>query len=80
VLDERLGDALDAALNAPTPDERRALHDAARGILDEYREYVADEPIFADIDDNGFLPITVRATLDASLKAIDQQLRRQGAR
>jgi hypothetical protein len=74
-LDERLIDKLDEALNATTPQERIRLHDEARNIVQEYRDYVNSEALFEDIDDNGFVPVAITSTLNASLGAIEKQLR-----
>lgn len=74
-LDERLMDKLDEALNAATPEARTALHQEAREIVDEYMDYVKGEELFEDIDDNGFVAVTIASTLNASLATMAKQLR-----
>jgi len=67
VLDERLIDKLDEALNAATPQARQQLHLQAREIVDEYLEFVETDELVADIDANGFVDTAVRATLTTRL-------------
>ncbi|MDY0746206.1 hypothetical protein SNE35_16935 [Paucibacter sp. R3-3] len=67
VLDERLIDKLDEALNAATPQARQQLHLQAREIVDEYLEFVETDELVADIDANGFVDTAVRSTLTARL-------------
>jgi len=73
-LDERLIDKLDDALNAASPDERKGFHQEARKIVDEYLHYVKGEELFDDIDDNGFVPVAIASTLNASLGTMARQL------
>ena len=68
VLDERLIDKLDEALNATTPQTRQQLHLQAREIVDEYLEFVETDELVADIDANGFVDTAVRATLTTRLQ------------
>lgn len=69
VLDERLLDALDAALNAG-PEQRPALQRQAGAILADYRAFMASSALLAAIDGNPFKPCTVRRNLDTALKAV----------
>lgn len=73
-LDERLIDKLDEALNSSDPAQRRVLHAQALGIVGGYRDFVRSDALLADIDDNGFLDLEVRATLDGALAAMAAQL------
>lgn len=73
-LDERLIDKLDEALNSSDPAQRRALHAQALEIVGGYRDFVRSDALLADIDDNGFLDLEVRATLDGALAAMAAQL------
>jgi hypothetical protein len=74
-LDERLIDKLDEMLNAQSPADSRRLHAEAREIVDEYIDYVKSEELFADIDDNGFVPVAITSALNAALGAMARQLR-----
>jgi hypothetical protein len=74
VLDERLIDKLDEALNATTPQARNDLQAEAGTIIEEYMAYVKSEALFDDIDDNGFVPVAIASTLNASLNAMAKQL------
>ncbi len=67
VLDERLIDKLDEALNATTPQARQKFHLQAREIVDEYLEFVETDELVADIDANGFVDTAVRSTLTTRL-------------
>jgi hypothetical protein len=73
-LDERLIDKLDDALSAASPDERNGFHQEARKIVDEYLDYLKGEELFDDIDDNGFVPVAIASTLNASLGTMARQL------
>jgi hypothetical protein len=74
VLDESLIDKLDEALNAPTPEQRTARHDEARDIIADYLEFVKNDALIGDIDDNGFTPVHVRSTLTTTLNALAGKL------
>ena len=65
-LDERLADTLDDATNATDPVERKALADRSREIIKGYQAFMANEPIFAEIDANPFVPLAFTKTMTAS--------------
>lgn len=73
-LDQRLIDKLDEALNAPVPEQRAARHREAAAILREYQEYVTNDPLFNAIDDNGFVPLTIRKNVLAALHGLASKL------
>ncbi len=73
-LDTRLSDKLDEALNAPTPEQRQHLNGEASRIVGEYRGFVETEPLMEMIDDNGFLPLTVRKSLLSTLDVLADKL------
>jgi hypothetical protein len=73
VLDERLIDKLDEALNAEG-EQRRALHGEARGIIAEYLDFVNSEPLMQDIDSSGFIDLQILPTLSAQLQRMDAEL------
>jgi len=53
-LDTRLADALDAAYKAKDDQARVPLLEKAKGIMDEYLDYVKQEPLIDHMDDNPF--------------------------
>lgn len=74
-LDESLADTLDAALNATVDDKRHALHRQAQQQIEQFLAYVEQDPLLANIDSNPFVPVTVRATLHTTLRALAQTLK-----
>jgi len=74
VLDERLIDKLDEALNATEAAQRQRLHLQAREIVDEYIEFIDTDDLVADIDSNGFVDVAVRSTLTRTLNALASKL------
>ena len=70
LLDDRLSEKLDALRGATDPGEKSALTDQARQIVIEYQSLVAEDPLMADIDDNGFIPLDVKAKVTAALDAV----------
>ena len=78
VLDERLIDTLDEALNAEDPQERKALHAEAREIVDEYLEFVREDELLQDIDSNGFIDVAIHSTLTATLGVLSRRLAELG--
>ncbi len=72
-LDTRLEDKLDEILGAAEGPKRVALKDEARAIIASYEEELAEE-FFADLEDNGFMPLTVKAPAQAALNTIAQSL------
>lgn len=74
-LNESLADTLDAALNAPVDDKRHALHRQAQQQIEQFLAYVEQDPLLANIDNNPFVPVTVRATLHTTLRALAQTLK-----
>ncbi|HEY4079247.1 MAG TPA: hypothetical protein VGM81_01005 [Burkholderiaceae bacterium] len=73
ILDERLIDKLDDALNAEGA-QREALHAEAREIIDEYLDFVNTDALMQDIDDNGFIDVKIRSTLDQQLQRMAKEL------
>lgn len=74
-LDERLIDKLDEALNAEAGPARKALTDEAREIISEYTDYVANDDLLRDVDDNGFVDVEIIPAVTSALRAIDAQLK-----
>jgi hypothetical protein len=69
-LDNRLGDTLDEALNAEPPEVRAAKQTEAVKIAEDYLEYVHDDDLLNDIDDNGITRVRIRTRLMATLHEI----------
>ncbi|HVY14285.1 MAG TPA: hypothetical protein VHB27_03590 [Rhodopila sp.] len=72
-LDQRLIDTLDKALNAEGP-ERSKHQQAAKGLIEEYRTFVASDPMVAAVDNNGFTRTRIRPTVDQTLKVLSESL------
>jgi len=70
VLDDRLIDQLNALRGTTDPDQKRALSDQARGIVREYQAYVNHDKLMADIDDNGFVQLDLKAKIMAALETV----------
>jgi len=75
VLDERLIDKFDEALNATLEPDRRARQDEAREIVDEYMDYIRSDEFLHAIDDNGFVDVAIVSSLTACLTTVGKQLR-----
>lgn len=73
VLDERLIDKLDDALNA-SGDARAALQREASGIVDEYLDFVSTDALMQDIDRNGFIDLDIQSSLVARLRRMNEAL------
>ncbi len=71
-LDESLADKLDEATNATDAAKRGELVTEARAIMDKYAQYLAGEPLIADLDDNPFVPLAIRATIGGTLNALSK--------
>lgn len=78
VLDERLIDTLDEALNAEDPEARKELHDEAREIVAEYLEFVKENELLQEIDSNGFVDVAIHSTLTATLGVLSRRLAELG--
>jgi len=74
VLDERLIDTLDDLLNESDSDRQQELRRTATTILGEYAEYVANDGMLQEIDQNEFKPVKVYATLQSTLSDLRSQL------
>jgi hypothetical protein len=69
-LDASLSEKLNAVAGAVDPAQRAKLIGEARGIMAQYQSYVASEPLLADLDDNPFVPLTIRQTVSTTLSAL----------
>jgi len=73
-LDESLADKLDEAINAEDPGKRQLLIGEAKQIIQRYTDYMEGESLIADLDDNPFVPVAIRATLTATLSALSKTI------
>lgn len=74
-LDEELADRLDEATNETDPTKRQALIAAARQAIARYQAFVAQDKVIADLDANPFVPLTIGATLGATLNTLAAAVR-----
>lgn len=73
-LDTRLIDKLDEALNAEQVEQRKQKQIEALDIVDEYLDFVEDDDLIGDIDDNGFIGVNIRGRLVATLNDLAKRL------
>lgn len=73
ILDERLIDKLDDALNA-SGDARANLQREASGIVDEYLDFVSTDALMQDIDRNGFVDLDIQSSLMTRLRRMNEAL------
>lgn len=71
-LDDSLADKLDEAANAADPAQHQKLVEEAKGIIKGYSDFLASEPLIADLDDNPFVPLSIKATMTATLAALSK--------
>jgi len=57
-------------VNATDAAKRTALIDEAKALIKRYRDFVTTEPLFTDLDNNPFVPLTIRDTVSKTLDAI----------
>lgn len=70
----QLNEALDDALNATDDTARQAEHKKVIDIVEQYRKFVAVDPLVKQIKANPFVSIDLQAHLDKSLNTIRTQL------
>jgi hypothetical protein len=71
-LDESLADKLDEATKATDPAARAKLVAEAKSKLSFYAKYLAAEPLLKDLDENPFLPLTIRATIGGTIQQLSR--------
>lgn len=74
VFDESLADALDGALNATDPDEKKRFHDEARALIVRYEGFLKTDPVVQELDTNPFVPIAVQSTLTGTLSVLASKI------
>lgn len=73
-LDLRLIDKLDEALNATDPATRQKKHREAKGIVNEYLDFIGTDQVMAKIDENGFAVTKVKKVVEGALKTMAGKL------
>jgi hypothetical protein len=71
-LDATLADKLDEATNATDPAARAKLVAEAKSKMAFYASYLATEPLLKDLDENPFLPLTIRATIGGTIQQLSR--------
>ena len=71
-FDESLADKLDEAASEPDAGRRSELVAEARGIISRYETFLANDTLIADLDDNPFVPLSIHATISATLAALSK--------
>jgi hypothetical protein len=72
-LDEKtLADLLDEASSATDPAKRTKLVADAKTTMGKYAKYLASEPLLKDLDENPFLPLTIRATIGGTIQQLSR--------
>jgi hypothetical protein len=71
-FDVELADKLDAAVNATDPAQRGELVKEARSLMERYQKFLDGEPLIGDLDDNPFIPLSIHATISATLAALSK--------
>ncbi len=72
-LDARLTDQLHAYARLDGSRRREAAA-AIRDTLQDYRDFAAGSPLVQEIDDNPFVPVAVRKTIEASISALSRSI------
>ncbi len=73
-LDESLADTLDAATNETNPTKRADLVKEAKDIMQKYAQYLTSEPLIKDLDENPFLPLSIRATVGGTISTLSKAI------
>jgi len=69
-FDEKLADKLDEATNAADAALRTQLVADAKALIATYQQFLDGEKLIADLDENPFVPLAIRATIGATLTAL----------
>ncbi len=73
-LDERLADKLDEATNATDAAKRTTLVGEAKAIMQEYAQYLTSESLIKDLDENPFVPLSIRATVGGTISTLSKAI------
>jgi len=74
VLDDSLTVKLNELRGTQDAEVKRKLSDEARGIVEGFQKYVAEDQLMNDIDTNGFLPLDIKARVTATLEAVHKTI------
>ena len=74
-FDAGLAQTLDAASNATDAQQRAQLVAQAKQQISSYQQFLGQEPLLKQLQNNPFVPIAVVPTLEATLTALDNALR-----
>jgi hypothetical protein len=73
-LDESLADVLDDATNETDAAKRTKLVADAKGIMAKYAQFLTSEPLIKDLDENPFLPLSIRATVGGTISTLSKAI------
>jgi hypothetical protein len=73
-LDDSLAVTLGAAAKATDAAQRTKLIADAKTILQKYAQYVTSEPLLKDLDENPFVPLTIRASVGGALSTLSKAI------
>jgi hypothetical protein len=73
-LDDRLTERLNRLRGTEDVDAKAAIAAEARRIVAEYQAYAAQDKLMGGIDDNGFIPLDIKARVETTLRAIQQTI------
>jgi hypothetical protein len=73
-LDDSLAITLGAATKATDAAQRTKLIADAKTIMQKYAQYVTSEPLLKDLDENPFVPLTIRATVGGTLSTLSKAI------
>ncbi len=74
-LDDSLADTLDDASNATDPAKRAELVKEAKAIMQKYAQYLTSEPLIKELDENPFMPLSIRATVGGTISTLSKAIR-----
>ncbi len=74
-LDESLADKLDEVTNEADAVKRVGLADEARVIIAKYQAFIANDGLIVELDENPFVPLTLKTTLTSTLATIAAAVR-----
>ena len=72
-FDDGLLDKLDAVLNA-APEKRAVLLTQARKTIEEYKAFLANDPMLQFVDQSGFATTAIRPTAEKALAILSQTI------
>ncbi|HET6239907.1 MAG TPA: hypothetical protein VFE41_33860 [Acetobacteraceae bacterium] len=73
-LDDSLAVTLGAATKATDAAQRTKLIADAKTIMQKYAQYVTSEPLLKDLDENPFVPLTIRASVGGTLSTLSKAI------